>query len=444
MKRQGTRPAVHAPHRWVFPNPDRAHLDNGLSVLAFHRPGQYVASVGLVIDTPLSMEPSGIEGVAALTHSCLDEGTATHPGTSFTEALEDLGAELGGTVTHPATEVFVEATVPRLAEALALMAEAVVEPTLTADDVLRHKALRLAQIDQLMVNSAQRAAIEFRRACIPGRFRASRMAGGTRDTVEAITPAHVADFHSQYYRPDGATLVLAGDFEDDPFELVARAFSSWQGEPARGIVHQVPRARRPHCRVIHRPGAVQADVRLGGFGIDRGDPRWPAVQVACHAVGGAFLSRLNRVLREEKGYSYGVHLVDHPMRDGGLIAVQGSFRTEVVADAITWAVRLLDVVSDPITDAEVKEAVGFLQGTSPMRYSTARGVTGRVAGLLANGLSADFVNSFASALDRVTASEANAALTDLLPPDRLTLVVVGDATVIGPQLTDAGWDVELR
>ena len=85
--------------------------------------------------------------------------------------------------------------------------------------------------------------------------------------------------------------------------------------------------------LVDRPGAVQADVRLGGFGIDRLDPRWSAISVASYAMGGAFLSRLNAVLRE-KGYTYGVRMNFGPLRTGGSFAVQGSFRTEVVPEAL--------------------------------------------------------------------------------------------------------------
>ena len=441
--RRDKRPAVRPPAHWLFPQPERARLTNGLQVMALHRPGQHIAAVGLVLDIPLHLEPSGVEGVATVVHRCLDEGTATHPGESFTEALEDTGAVLGGLVGHSATQLYLEVPVDHLAEALGLLGEAVAEPELRPADVERHRALRLAQIDQQLANSAHRAAIEFRRAVIPGKFRSARLAGGNRDTVAAVDPQQASAFHERFYRPDGASLVLCADFAQDPFPLVEAAFADWTGS-AGEIVHQVPRPRRPHCRLVHRPGAVQADVRLGGFGIDRSDPRWADLQVASHALGGGLGSRLARVLREEKGYTYGVHLVDHPMRDGGLLAVQASFRTEVAVPAITQAVSLLDVTAVPLTAAEVADAVGYLQGSSPLRYSTAQGVTERVTSLLAAGLSAEFVNSFAAALDRVTPESATAALAGLLPPDRLTLVVVGDADALHEPLQAAGWDVERR
>ena len=254
----------------------------------------------------------------------------------------------------------------------------------------------------------------------------------------------VRDFHQLYYRPSGATVVMCADFTDDPFALAEAAFAGWTGDAAAGVVHQAPAPRRPRARVVNRPGAVQADVRLGSFGIDRGDPLWADLQVACHALGGAFLSRLNKALREEKAFTYGVHLANHPMRDGGLLAVQGSFRTAVTVEAISLATQILDLTTQPLTAAEVTHAVGYTLGSSPMRYSTARGVTERVTTLVANGLSAEFVNSFGEALEHVTPASATKAVMDLLPPDGHTLVVVGDAHALAGPLGDAGWDVELR
>ena len=133
-------------------------------------------------------------------------------------------------------------------------------------------------------------------------------------------------------------------------------------------------------------------MRLGGFGIDRSDPRWPDLHVATHALGGAFLSRLNRVLREEKGFTYGVHLANSPMRDGGLLAVAGSFRTEVVVEAVDLARELLDVTSSPITATEVADAVTYTNGVAPLRYSTASGVTDRIASLIGAGLSLSLIH----------------------------------------------------
>jgi predicted Zn-dependent peptidase len=162
---------------------------------------------------------------------------------------------------------------------------------------------------------------------------------GANPTRSAPTPELVWSFHHDHFQSTGATLVMAGDFPDDPFQVAEAALGSWQGPSRPSPEQPTPGPADQQLILIDRPGAVQADLRLGGYGIDRRDPRWADITVASYAVGGAFLSRLNAVLREEKGYTYGVRMQFSPLRSVGSFTVQGSFRTEVVVDALVEARR---------------------------------------------------------------------------------------------------------
>ncbi len=436
------RPAVRRPRPWLFPTPQRASLPNGMRLAIFDRPGQYVVSAGLVIDLPLSAEPTDRDGVAHLTARCLDEGTQDHPGLSFVETLERQGAALGAHAGYSATQIGLDVPAGRLDHVLPLLAEAVTQPTLDDTDVDRLRELRLAEIEQARAHPAQRATLAFREAVIAPRFRAGRPTGGTTEGVTAVSGDDVRDFQRRHYTPQRSTLILAGDFASDPIEATFRAFGEWRA-PEFEVDHERPQPAPISCLVVDRPGAVQADVRLGGFGVDRTDPRWPDLQMACYALGGAFLSRLNRILREERGFTYGVHLVNQPMRSGGLISLQGSFRTEVVADAVTEAADLLSVRGQPFTDQEIADAINFTVGVTPLRYASAEGIVEQVAALVAAGLSSDYLNSYLDALTRVTASSATEAISGVLDPERLNLVVVGDASVIVDPLRVRGWQVEV-
>jgi len=196
--------------------------------------------------------------------------------------------------------------------------------------------------------------------------------------------------------------------------------------------------------LIDRPGAVQADVRFGSFGIDRLDPRWSAISVASYTMGGAFLSRLNAVLREVKGYTYGVRMNFGPLRTGGSFAVQGSFRTEVLVDALATTRDLINVDTTPFTDQEVSDAVAFFTGVSPLRYATADGVADQAATQALAGLPDDYVDRSLALLRSVTPESATEAYRSVVHPDDLTLVVVGDAERLADPLRASGFaDLEV-
>lgn len=434
------QPPIGAPGQWSFPLPSTSTLSNGIELLTFDQPGQHVIAAHLVLDLPLGTEPRELEGVATLTARTLDEGTRKHGGEEFAELLETEGAGFGIDLSLSGTQAVLDVPATRLDRALELFAEAVREPALADEDVNRHVTLRLAEIEQSEANSAQLASIAFRRAVFDPESRGARMNGGEPDTVGGITPDEVRAFHARHYGPHGATLILAGDFSStgDPVALAERCFGDWTNPGQAPVQHLPIGPARRQVQIIHRPGAVQADIRLGGYAIDRFDPRWPAITVASYAMGGAFLSRLNAVLREDLGYTYGIRLAFSPLRSGGSFAVQGSFRTEVVGDTLHRLHGLLDVSEKPFTNAEVADAVTYFTGVSPLRYATADGVADQAATHVLAGLPHTYVDSNLDALRAVTPDDATTAYAELVDLNALTLVVVGDADLLAEPIRAAG------
>jgi len=438
------QPPVGPPGTWSFPTPARHQLSNGMDVLAYTLPGQQVISAHLVLDSPLNAEDRDVEGVATIATRVLDEGTLTHDGEEFPELLETEGAGFGVEVTLAGLQAVLDVPASHLDRALELFAEAVQQPALAEADVNRHVKLRLAEIEQAEANSAQVATIAFRETVFGPQSRASRMNGGQPETVAQVTPDAVRRFHRTRFGPAGATLVLAGDFAGDPVALAERYLGDWTNPDQQRVDYVAPEPGRRRVLVIDRPGAVQADVRFGTFGIDRRDPRWADITVAGYAMGGAFLSRLNAVLREELGYTYGVRMNFSPLRSHGSFAVQGSFRTDVVVDALDRTRDLISVAGKPFSAAEVDDAVNFYTGVSPLRYATADGVADQAATQVLAGLGTDYIDHSLAELRAVTPESASAAYASLVHLDQLSLVVVGDAAAIADPLRAAGFgDLEV-
>jgi zinc protease len=439
------RPEIAPAAVWTFPAPTRARLSNGVELMVFELPGQHVVSAHLVLDVPLNAEGRDIEGVATICARTLDEGTLRHDGDEFAELLETEGAGFGIDLSLSGLQAILDVPASHLDRALELFAEAVSEPSLADRDVNRHVQLRLAEIEQAQANSAQIASIAFRAAVFEESRRAARMNGGEPETVRQVTPESVAAFHHDHFGSDGTTLVLAGDLPNDAIEAAERCFGSWRNDAQRRVAAEDPAAGVRRTVLVDRPGAVQADVRLGGFGIDRLDPRWSAVSIASYAMGGAFLSRLNAVLREEKGYTYGVRMNFGPLRTGGSFAVQGSFRTEVVVEALAITRELINVDDASFTSQEVDDAVAFFTGVSPLRYATAEGVADQAATQVLAGLPDDYVDRSLALLRSVTPEAATEAYRSVVHPDDLTLVVVGDAERLADPLRATGFpDLEVR
>ena len=139
------RPVVTPPRPWAFPEPAEHLLPNGVRVLAHDLPGQYVLSLRVVVPTPLSAEPSGKDGVAAMTARLLDEGTAAHGSEEFAELMERHGMVLGAGVSDGGILVDVDVPQRHLATAAALVTEALSDAVFPDDEVRRILRNRLGR-----------------------------------------------------------------------------------------------------------------------------------------------------------------------------------------------------------------------------------------------------------------------------------------------------------
>lgn len=438
------RPGVSEPEAWLFPDPRELQLDNGARVWLYDMPSQHVLSAQVVMDLPLSTEPVELEGIATIAVRASDEGSHDHPAAALAEAIEDLGAVYGGQAGHSATTTQLEVPSTRLAPALELLAEIITRPAYADADIERHVSLRLAEIEQALVRSSSLAQLTFQNTIFDPALRSGRPAAGRRPTVAAITPASVRKFHDRWWRPQGATIIVAGALPSDVDDLVAAAFSGWQSNGQRPEhLAARPNPQAPLVRLVHRPDSVQADLRIGMVGPDRHDPRWAALEIAASAVGGSFGSRLNRVLREERGYTYGAHASFRPLRSAGTFTVSTSCRTEVAAAATAEALNLLEVAADPLSSAEVTDARTYLLGIAPLHFQTADTIADQAAALAGAAMPATWVNQHQARLTRTTTLEASEAFTQVVQPELLSIVLCGDAERLLPDLADFGLDAEV-
>jgi zinc protease len=426
------RPQVSPPEPWAFPEAQRSELANGLGVVSYDIPGQYVISVCLAVPMPLEREPRDREGIATIMARTLDEGTALHTAEEFAELLERKGIALGAGVSDAGLVVNLDVSKRHLSEALDLLSQAVREPAFPADEVSRHIKIRLAEIDQERAVPGQRAAIEFIATYFDADERASRPTAGTKATVSVITPADLVAFHAANVVPSGATVAIAGDLSDlDVASEIEQALGSWSGGAAEPVEPREAARALEATRVVFldRPGSVQTEFYVGCPGPDHSvEDGWAPYQVLGFVVGGSPSARVDAVLREEKGFTYGIRSGFRPRRRGGMFLTSGSVRADSTVEALGLLLDILDTAREGFTAQETKAGVDFIGRTAPGRYATADAVAEEAAGLSLEGLTTDFTTENLLALAEVDAASLAAAYGRYVNGE-WTVVVVGDASL---------------
>jgi predicted Zn-dependent peptidase len=191
--------------------------------------------------------------------------------------------------------------------------------------------------------------------------------------------------------------------------------------------------------IVDRPDSVQTELRVGHLGIDRGSERYFPAIVLGALVGGTFGSRLNKRLREELGYTYGARAGFDPRRAAGPFTANAPVQTEVTADALRETVEILTRIRDEAPDeAELREVRDFLIGVFPLRFETTGGVAMAIEPVAVYGLPHDYWQTYRQHLEAVGTDDILSAARDLLQPDDILMLAVGDAAKIQSELEATG------
>lgn len=439
------RPAVRAPAPWSFPVPRIQRLSNGLTVVAYDLPGQHVWSLRLVLPGPLAAEPHGCEGVGAIMARCLDEGSQHHTAQELAELLERRGVALGAGVGDRGMVVEMDMPGRHVDSAMELLREVVLEPVFPEPEVRRHVRIRLAEIEQDRSTASQRAALEFARTFYRRGDRFARATAGEADTVADLSRSDVVTYHASILDPTTATLVVAGDLgATDTGELVDSWFGDWRTGVGvlPGVAAVPPAGRRAadaaRVVVVDRPDSVQSELYVGCAGPDRlVDGGWAPYPVLSFVVGGSPQARLDAVLREDLGYTYGIRCVFRPRVNGGLFVTSGAVRTEVTAPALAQLVGILDGAREGFTAEETQAGKDFVRQTAPGRYATADTIADEAATRTLEGMSTEHTTAILQDIADLTPERLVEAYRRFVD-GQWTIVVVGQADVIADPVRALG------
>jgi predicted Zn-dependent peptidase len=239
-------------------------------------------------------------------------------------------------------------------------------------------------------------------------------------------------------------LIVAGDLAGQHLlPLAEQLFGAWTAGRAGSqgsaeAVDDTAAAVRRVVHVVHRPGSVQTEIRIGHRGVPRQIPDFHAVSVMSAILGGLFNSRLNMKLREEKGYTYGASAGFDMRRGAGPFGARAAVNTEVTVPAVLDMLGELEAIrASKVSASELAAARDFLIGVFPLRFETAGAVVGALSGLAVHGLPVDELIEYRHRIEGVDAGAVAAAARAHLHVEDAAVVLVGDVDAFGEALEAA-------
>ncbi len=419
-----------------FPALQQATLANGMRLIVAERHAVPVVRFSLQLNAGYAADQLASPGTATMTMEMLDEGTATMDALEISDTLARLGAELASGANLDFSVVSLSALKENLDESLAIYADVILNPAFSATELERLKRLQLAGIQQEK-NTPEDMALRVLPRLLYGETHAYALpmtGSGTEEAVSALTRADLAAYHDAWFKPNNATMIVVGDTTLAEIRPKLEAlFASWRrGDVPAKTLADVALAGEPRVYLVDRPGSEQSVIMAGHLIGKRDRADDVAVNALNDILGGAFTSRVNMNLREDKGWSYGADTVvvqTQAQRPFLAIAPVQADRTAAAMQEIKREIAEF-AGANAATEAEVATSKRRSTLTLPGRWETSNAVARDIAELVRYGLPDDYWNSYAELVNGLDAADVRAAAERLLQPERMTWVVVGDLDVI--------------
>ncbi len=423
------------PH-WAPPAVSTWQLANGLTVWHLEQGQVPLANATLVIPRGAATDPANKAGTTSLMADMLDEGAGGQDALALGEAFQRLGTDYGASVSTDSINIGIDFLADQAEPSLALLQTVLFKPDFPAAEMDRRKAQRMATLLAAEADPASSRGVVLRRMLF-GEGYGGFPADGIRSTVEHVRLDDVKAQYKAIFTPDGASVIVVGALSRAATEtLIQKTFGAWQGTSTAHAAALEPKAADRGIYLVDHPGATQSAIAVAERSSGAAASDLFESQYYNWSLGGAFTSRVNLNLREDKGYTYGARSMFNRWRDAGFFSVGALVKAQNTRESIDEIQKELAQAGKerPLTDKEVGEARGGLLLSFPGRFENQGAVAGQLAELPVFGRPADWYTQWPGRVEAVTAAQVNAVAQHVAPADGYIVVVSGDRKMVEPAL----------
>ncbi|MEO8294045.1 MAG: pitrilysin family protein [Gemmatimonadota bacterium] len=435
-------PVPGAPPAVRFPAFARDTLSNGLKVILAERRAVPQVNLELLIDAGYAADQFGKPGTASLAMNMLDEGTTTLNALQISDTLAMLGARLFTGSGLDMSQVSLSALRENLDPSLAVFADVILHPAFPLADFERLQRQRLAGIQREKVQPMAMALRVFPQLLYgPQHAYGNPLTGsGTAASVTSINRQDLVDFHRTWFKPNNATIIVVGATTMAEIKpKLERLFAGWRSGtvPVKNIA-PVSLPAKPAVYIVDRPGSDQSVIFAGNVAPPRGNPDEVAIQAMNTLLGGNFTSRVNMNLREDKHWSYGAFTILWDAKGQRPFFAYAPVQTDKTKESMAELVKELHGIQAdrPAEAAELERAEATMTLTLPGQWETMDAVQGSIADIVTYGLPDNYYDTFASRVHALNPGQMSGAAKEVIAPDQLIWVVVGDRAMIEPGIRE--------
>ncbi|MQA28263.1 MAG: hypothetical protein GEU82_00280 [Luteitalea sp.] len=424
-----------------FPPYEIRTLENGLQVMAVLHHEQPVVSMRMLVRAGAAFDPKDKAGLATLAASLLDQGTTTKSAGEMNDAIDFMGGVMGAGAGTDLTFVNIVVMKDSFETGMRMLSDMARHPAFSVDEIERQRQQALSGLQVSFEDPEFVANAVFDRL-VYGFHPYGTLQSGTPATLAAISREDLLSYHQQYFVPNNAILAIVGDVTaEEAFDGVRKVFGDWQRRDVPRPTFAAPPEPTRRVVVVNKPDAVQTEIRVGHLGASRSNPDYMALNLALRILGGEGANRLHQVLRTERGLTYGAKADMDTLLDSGDFEASTNTRSEATGEVLRLIVdQFWRLQRERVSERELGDAKAYLTGSFPLTIETPDAIATQVLNVLFYGLPVEQLESFRERVNAVRPDDIERVARFFLRPDRLSIVLVGNAASFTSQLRGVGFN----
>jgi zinc protease len=429
----GESPSLTAPDVWTD------QLPNGLAVFGLEDREVPLVEFRLRIRGGQLSEPRGSGGVANLLAETMTEGTATRTPEELEQAIDMLGASINVSAGAESISIVGSTLARNYTATMELVEEILLEPRF---DSAEFDLARQRVGNTLRQRAASPTAVgdDVFRGLLYGDHVLTANRLGDLETLDRLTVDDIRLYHAEALAPALSVFLVTGAIDQD------EVLTSLNGiaERWRGATPALPAApawdeARAGLYFVDIPGAAQSVLRIGYLALAEPDPDfYPATVMNFRLGGGGFASDLVQMLREQRGYTYGVRSGFGGTDLPGPFQIASSVRSNVTYEALDLVQSLVEGHGASFDAEDLEATRSFLLRANARAFETRSAKLGVLGAMSAYGFPADYVLSREQVVREMSVGRVSELADRYLDPESMVWLVVGDARTQLPRLSALG------
>lgn len=426
-------PLPGKPKPFELAAPTTIQLENGLEVTFVDFGIVPKVTISIVVEVGNKNEGADT-WLSDLTAELMKEGTTSRSALDLVVEAADMGGGVNIGVGLDQSSVSMDVLSDYGDEAIALMADILRNPAFPETEIPRIKQNFLRNLSVARTQSRSIASEAFL-GLLYGEDHPYGNILPDDGQLEGYNLDQIKAFYGANFGAARTHIYVVGQFDQKALEVAIReAFGDWNAGAAPLDLPPNPQ-RLLRVKLIDRPGSEQSTIYLGLPVMNISDPDYVSFQVMHTLLGGSSSSRIVQNIREEKGYTYSPRASITRRKGTAYWTLVADVTTSVTGPALHEIFYEISNLQENVPGTpEVDRIQNYLAGIFVLQNGSRGGIIGQLAALDLQGLDASYLNTFVSRVLAVEDWEISALAGSQLPLDQMTLVVVGDLSMIEKQI----------